>query len=50
MHQHHVALFVVVHEFLLAQPLQQVLAVRGIKDFAQSIGFLQALDVFPGRQ
>ncbi len=50
MYHRHVALLVVVHEFLLAQPFQQLGAVRGFDNLAQGVGFLQALDVLAGRQ
>ncbi|MNP20603.1 hypothetical protein D3C76_1131790 [compost metagenome] len=50
MHHRNVALFVVVHEFLLAQPFHQLGAVRGFDNLAKGVGFLQALDVLPGRQ
>ncbi|MNN44477.1 hypothetical protein D3C81_1587690 [compost metagenome] len=40
-----IALLVVVHELLLAYPLQQFRAVRGIENLAQGVGLLQALDI-----
>jgi len=39
-----------VHQLLQAQPFQQLDAIGGIEDFAQGIGFFQALDVLPGGQ
>ncbi|MNP08923.1 hypothetical protein D3C76_1010100 [compost metagenome] len=50
MDQCHVALFVVVHELLLAQPFEQLGAIRRFNDLAQGIGLLQAFDVASGRQ
>jgi len=50
MHHRHIALFVVMHELLLAQPLQQLGAIRCFDDLAQGVGFLQAFDVPPGGQ
>ena len=45
MHQQGVALGVVVQEFLLAQPVEQVVAIRGVEDFLQGVAFFQALAV-----
>ena len=50
MDQGDIALFVVVHELLLPNPLQQLRAIGCFKDLAQSVGFLQAFDVLPDGQ
>lgn len=50
MYQGDVALFVIVHQLLLAQPLEQFLAIRCVEDLAQGIGLLQALDIAPDGQ
>ncbi|MNP58084.1 hypothetical protein D3C76_1529650 [compost metagenome] len=50
MDQGDIALFVVVHELLLAQPFKQFGAIGRFDDFAQGIGLLQALNVASGRQ
>ena len=50
MDQCNVALFVVVHELLLAQPFQQFGAIGRFDDLAQGVGFLQALDILSGGQ
>lgn len=50
MNQCEVARLVVVHELLLAQPLQQFNAIGGVENFAQGVGLFQALDVLPGSQ
>ncbi len=48
MDQSHVAAFVVMHELLPAQPIQQLRAIRRFKDFAQGVTFFQAFDVVAG--
>ncbi|MNO99989.1 hypothetical protein D3C76_917740 [compost metagenome] len=50
MYHRHVALLVVVHEFLLAQPFEQLGAIRGFDNLAQGVGFLQAFDILAGCQ
>ncbi|MNQ64041.1 hypothetical protein D3C85_784450 [compost metagenome] len=50
MDQCKVALFVVVHEFLLAQPFEQFSAIGRFNDLAQGVGLLQAFDIASGRQ
>ena len=45
MHQRDVALGVVVQQFLPAQPVEQIVAIRRVDDFAQRVVLLQALDV-----
>ncbi|MNP87366.1 hypothetical protein D3C76_1882160 [compost metagenome] len=45
MDQGGVALFVVVHELLLAQPFEQLGTIGCFDNLAQGIGFLQAFDV-----
>ncbi|MNL33815.1 hypothetical protein D3C87_1557450 [compost metagenome] len=38
------------HELLLAQPVQQLGAIRRFDDLAQGIALFQTLDVLPGGQ
>ena len=45
MYQGHLALGVVVHQLLHAQPIEQIVAVRRIENLAQGIALLQTLDV-----
>jgi len=42
--------FVVVHDLLPAQPVQQVGAIRGLEDFPQGIGFFRRSNVTAGRE
>ncbi|CNK03025.1 Uncharacterised protein [Mycobacterium tuberculosis] len=50
MDQGRVAAFVVMHDLLSAQPVEQLRTVRRFEDLAQGIAFFQALDVIGGSQ
>ena len=44
------AWLVVVQQLLPTQPVEQLVGVRGLDDFAQGVAFLQAFDIVPGGQ
>lgn len=45
MYQQGVAFSIVVQKFLLAQPVEQVVAIRGVENFLQGVAFFQALAI-----
>ena len=50
MHQCNLTLGIVMQQRLLTQPVQQLIAIGGLENFAQSVAFFQAFDIAPHGQ
>ncbi|MNH21270.1 hypothetical protein D3C79_810740 [compost metagenome] len=50
MHQGNAARLVIVEQLLLAQPVEQLIGIWRLDDFAQGVAFLQAFDILPCSQ